>query len=63
MVCQESDRELRKMRRHLRDEELRILRGEQQVDENHIDDPVESDAGVPVVAAVCQWTLILIPRL
>ncbi|XXQ29802.1 Clusterin-associated protein 1 [Plasmodiophora brassicae] len=41
----ESDRELRKMRRHLRDEELRILRGEQQVDENHIDDPVESDAG------------------
>jgi len=37
---QESDRQLRRMQKRLRDEELRILRGEQDVDENQMDDSV-----------------------
>lgn len=35
---QENDRALRKMQKRLREEELKILRGEQDVDENAIDD-------------------------
>lgn len=37
---QESDRALRRMQKRLREEELRILRGEQEVDENALDDSV-----------------------
>lgn len=36
----ESDRALQRMQKRLREEELRILRGEQEVDENGIDDSV-----------------------
>lgn len=44
-----ADRQLQKMRRRLRDEEMRILRGETAVDESHLDDG-ESDEE-PMVAA------------
>jgi len=42
---QESDRLLSRMRGRLAAEELRILRGEQEVDENHIDDHVYDSGG------------------
>ena len=50
----EADRALKKMRKMLRDEELRILRGEQDVDEDRIEDSgFDSDRVVSVCVRVC----------
>ncbi len=44
---EESDRALKRMQKRLREEELRILRGEQDVDERVFDEELREEANHP----------------
>jgi len=49
--AEENERRLKKMQKRLRDEELRVLRGEQEVDENGIDDDSDTESEEEAVSA------------